>query len=132
MPSAPASSAIRAACSTLGIPLLRVFRISATLFRLTLSAVMAVALQLPKVLQDAPCVQRLAIEVIANNLSQQRLAFGNHLRMLEIARGHRDQRATADSATVRFSDDVYIDAPGTLPACKDILRAYVDLAAFDT
>src|SRR5882672_3603284 len=83
MPSAPASSAIRARCSTLGMPIVRVLRRSATLLRLTLSEVMVRKIgqqrsKLTQIVQDAARVQRLAVEMVANQMAQNELRVVRH------------------------------------------------------
>src|SRR5512145_213923 len=103
IPSAPASSASTAAWVTLGIPIDRVLRTRATLFRFTLRAVMAgpsSRLEFPQVLQDAPRVQRLAAEMVANHPAQQTLGFGCDAFVVEAPGRHREQRAARHPGAV--------------------------------
>src|SRR5512144_1485523 len=103
MPSAPASSASTAARVTLGMPIGRVLRTRATLFRLTLNAVMSMRcfrLELLEVLQDAPRVERLGPKMVANHPPQQPLGLGRNAVVLEAPLGHRQQRAPGDDAAV--------------------------------
>src|SRR5882672_1692849 len=105
MPSAPASSAISARCSTFGMPMVRVLRRSATLLRLTLSEVMVRKTRhrrskLAQIVQDAARVQGLAVEMVANQMAQNELRVVGHHRRRKIAARDGKRGAAAQARRV--------------------------------
>src|SRR5712691_5702074 len=74
IPRAPASSAMRAAWTTLGTPRVRVLRSNATLLRFALKRVMRMnASQREQVPEDLAAFQRLVIEPMIDERAHQRL-----------------------------------------------------------
>src|SRR5690606_31835855 len=99
MPCAPASMQMRAQRVTLGMPIVRVLRSSATLLRLTLSRVMEGPLErVSKLLQldqQLARVERALIEVLPDQPAHELLALGRGERIAEIAARHVEQRLAA-------------------------------------
>src|SRR6266446_6746378 len=74
IPRAPAPSAMRAAWTTLGMPMVRVLRSNATLLRFTLKKVMRTnASQREQISEDLAALQRLVIESMIDERAHQRL-----------------------------------------------------------
>src|SRR5256885_6844038 len=93
IPRAPAPSAMRAASTTLGMPILRVLRSSATLLRFTLRTVMETyASQREQVPEDLPALQRLVIEPVIDEGAHQRLRLLLGLGIGVVVAGHVEER----------------------------------------
>src|SRR5256885_3450336 len=92
IPSAPAPSAMRAAWTTLGMPMLRVLRSSATLLRFTLRTVMRTnASQCEQIPEDLAAFQRLVIEPVIDERAHQRLRLLLGLRIGVVVARHLEE-----------------------------------------
>src|SRR5688572_5493088 len=92
MPWAPASSAVRAARTMLGMPSARVLRSVAILFRFTLSFVMRPRLELLEIAQQLPRVQHLIAEVMVDERAHERLRLLLRDRARVVAGLHVEER----------------------------------------
>src|SRR5438105_6960681 len=97
IPWAPASSATRAAWTTLGMPRVRVLRSKATLLRLALKRVMRVAAsQREQIPEDLAAFQRLVIEAMIDERAHQRLGLLLGLGVGIVVARHVEKRPAGD------------------------------------
>src|SRR6267378_4191906 len=93
IPWAPALSAMRAAWTTLGMPMLRVLRSSATLLRFTLKRVIRTnTSQCEQIPEDLAALQRLVIEPMTDERAHQRLRLLLGLGIGVVVARHVEER----------------------------------------
>src|SRR5690349_1188433 len=97
IPLAPASSAMRAARTTLGIPIVRVLRSKAILLRLTLRNVTAATLsQREQIPEDLAAPERLIVEAVIDEGAHQDLGLLLRRRIGVIVASHVEERSAGD------------------------------------
>src|SRR5882762_5410177 len=98
IPWAPAPRAMRAAWTTLGMPMVRVLRSSATLFRLTLKRVMRTnASQREQIPEDLAAFQRLVLEAMIDERAHQCLRLLLSLGIGIVVARHVEERPAGHS-----------------------------------
>src|SRR5712691_330442 len=105
-PCAPASSTRCAARSTLGIPIVRVLRSSATLLRLALSSVIRFSLERQQIPEDLPAPERLVFQAVVDESAHERLRLLLRLGIGIVVARHIEKRAAGHERLDRRALDL--------------------------